>query len=83
MSKADAAVWRAACELAGRLAESGVARLTLRDGSEERVLEVRQTDLPRELMQARIGAFLMWDGGAMVRASEGWREALPTDQPLG
>ena len=83
VNESDAEVWRSVCGLAGRLAEMGVARVTMSVRGVERVLVACETDLPRELAGAPIGARLSWDGGAMVRDTGGWREARADDQPFG
>ena len=75
MTDADAAMWKSMCDLAGRLAESGVASLTLTMGAATRVLSTRTTDLPSELAQAPIGSRLTWDGGALIRDESGWRRS--------
>jgi hypothetical protein len=75
--------WAAVCELAGRLAERGVQRVTLISGATRRVLEARQCDLPQVLFEAAQGSTLMWTGGEAVRDAQGWRDARADEAAYG
>lgn len=69
----ETADWAGCCELAGALAERGVARVLLSDGEGGRALDARATDLPRALFEAAPGSRLAWEGGEAERGPQGWR----------
>lgn len=75
----SATIWASGCELAGRLAEMGVASATLIEDARERVLAARETDLPRELFGVAEGSRLVWAGGEAVRDDAGWRVVAAGD----
>lgn len=76
----DRARWASACELAGRLAESGLSRLTLISGGSRRLLDSRETDLPAALFEAAPGARLIGLDGEWVCDSGTWRQAEEAHQ---
>lgn len=77
------AAWRHACQVAGRLAEEGVQRLTLIGPGGRRVLEARTTDLPRVLLDAADGSRLLYEGGELLRQDGSWRPAAPDEAAYG
>lgn len=65
--------WRSACELAGRFAEMGVARVDLEIGATRCVLVAGTDTLPERLYAAEPGAILRCAAGAWILEDRGWR----------